>query len=51
MGIQMINTKKTTLITFAMLAIMAVVTTVMASPLFELLVGRHGTVAEAGGHA
>ncbi len=31
---------------FAMLAIMAVVTTVMASPLFELLVGRHATAAE-----
>ena len=32
---------------FATLVIMAVVTTVMASPLFELLVGRHGTVPEA----
>ena len=31
---------------FAMLAIMAVVTTVMASPLFELLVGRHSAAAE-----
>ena len=32
---------------FATLVIMAVVTTVMASPLFELLVGRHGAVPEA----
>lgn len=31
---------------FALLALMAVVTTVMASPLFELWVGRHATVAE-----
>ena len=31
---------------FAMLALMAVVTTVMASPLFELLVGRHTAAAE-----
>ncbi|MDO8543587.1 MAG: cation:proton antiporter [Opitutaceae bacterium] len=31
---------------FATLAIMAVVTTLMASPLFEWLVGRHGVLAE-----
>lgn len=34
---------------FAVLAIMAVITTLMASPLFELLVGRHGRTAEAEG--
>lgn len=32
---------------FATLVIMAVVTTLMASPIFEALVGRHGTVPQA----
>ncbi len=36
---------------FATLVIMAVVTTLMASPLFEWLVGRHGRAADAGAPA